>query len=141
MVLFFAAPNRLIYAVETSDNPDNPDIKKLLWLFGEAEFLNKQKLKGFFIGPRKEIITPWSTNAVEITQNMGISGISRIEEFFRAGSDKTEYDPMLQAFYDGLDQNIFRIDKEPDPIIYLNNILKYTCLKQKSCIFLIGMKI
>jgi len=122
MVLFFTAPNRLIYAVETSDNPDYSDIKKLLWLFGEAEFLNKQKLKGFFIGPRKEMITPWSTNAVEITQNMGISGISRIEEFFRAGSDKTYYDPMLQAFYNGLDQNIFRIDKEPDPIIYLDNI-------------------
>ena len=122
MVLFFAAPNRLIYAVETLDNPYNPDIEKLLWLFGEAEFLNDKRLEGFFIGPRKEMITPWSTNAVEITQNMGISGISRIEEFFRAGSDKTEYDPMLQAFYDGLDQNIFRIDKEPDPIIYLDNI-------------------
>ena len=122
MVLFFAAPNRLIYAVETSDNPDNPDIKKLLWLFGEAEFHNDKRLEGFFIGPRKEMITPWSTNAVEITQNMGISGISRIEEFFRAGSDKTKYDPMLQAFYEGLDQNIFRIDKEPDPIIYLDNI-------------------
>ena len=122
MVLFFAAPNCLIYAVESSDNPDNSDIKKLLWLFGEAEFLNDKRLEGFFIGPRKEMITPWSTNAVEITQNMGISGISRIEEFFRADSDKTEYDPMLQAFYNGLDQNIFRIDKEPDPIIYLDNI-------------------
>ena len=122
MVLFFAAPNCLIYAVESSDNPDNSDIKKLLWLFGEAEFLNDKRLEGFFIGPRKEMITPWSTNAVEITQNMGISGISRIEEFFRAGSDKTKYDPMLQAFYEGLDQNIFRIDKEPDPIIYLDNI-------------------
>jgi phosphoribosylformylglycinamidine synthase len=27
------------------------------------------------------MITPWSTNAVEITQNMGIEGIIRIEEF------------------------------------------------------------
>ena len=40
------------------------------------------------MGPRREMITPWSTNAEEITQNMGISGILRIEEFTRVEDEK-----------------------------------------------------
>ncbi len=74
--------------------------------------------------PGKEMITPWSTNAVEITQNMGISGIIRIEEFHHAAS-KPEWDPMLQALYKGLDQHIFTIDKEPDPVIFIEDIRSY----------------
>ncbi|MCD4731848.1 MAG: phosphoribosylformylglycinamidine synthase, partial [Bacteroidales bacterium] len=81
-----------------------------------------KSLTGYFIGPRKEMITPWSTNAVEITQNMGIKGIERIEEFYEVESKDAVFDPMLQAFYHNIDQEIFTIDKEPDPIIYVKNI-------------------
>ena len=77
------------------------------------------------MGPRKEMVTPWSTNAVEITQNMGISGIKRIEEFHVAKSGKSDYDPMLQSLYEGLDQDIFTIDKLPDPVIYIDDIKRY----------------
>jgi phosphoribosylformylglycinamidine synthase len=41
----------------------------------------------FFVGPRAAMITPWSTNAVEITQNMGIKDIIRIEEFTSSTED------------------------------------------------------
>ena len=71
----------------------------------------QKSMKGWFVGPRREMITPWSTNAVEITQNMGIKGISRIEEYFCVSSGKAQHDPMLQRIYDGLDQKIFTIDK------------------------------
>ena len=41
---------------------------------------SEENLKeGCFVGTRREMITPWSTNAVEITQNMGLEGAGRIE--------------------------------------------------------------
>ena len=101
------------------------DVSKLEWLFSGAHKIQGDALKGYFIGPRREMITPWSTNAVEITQNMGIGGILRIEEFTQTAYDNIPYDPMLQAFYKGLDQHIFTIDKQPDPIIYIDDIRAY----------------
>jgi phosphoribosylformylglycinamidine synthase len=71
------------------------------------------------------MITPWSTNAVEITQNMGISGILRIEEYFPVASGNAEHDPMLQRIYNGLTQDIFKISKQPDPIVYIEDIETY----------------
>ena len=71
------------------------------------------------------MITPWSTNAVEITQNMGIAEYKRIEEFHASASENPHYDPMLQSLYNGLDQNIFTIDKQPDPVFYIDDIKEY----------------
>ena len=101
------------------------DVSKLEWLFDGARKVNGEALEGYFVGPRREMITPWSTNAVEITQNMGISGILRIEEFFRTEDERASFDPMLQAFYKGLDQHVFTIDKQPDPIVYIEDIRAY----------------
>lgn len=125
MAIVFYQKDATVYAVhyQTSENP--LDVSKLEWLFSNAKKVNSSRLDGFFIGPRREMITPWSTNAVEITQNMGIDGILRIEEFTKTESEKTPFDPMLQAFYKGLDQHIFTIDKQPDPVIYIEDIREY----------------
>jgi phosphoribosylformylglycinamidine synthase len=88
MVLFFKGKSEQILAVGCNQELAAEDIQKLEWLFSGATKTEKQQLGGFFVGPRKEMITPWSTNAVEITQNMGISGISRIEEFFGVADEK-----------------------------------------------------
>jgi len=125
MILFFKGSNSKFIMVGTSKNPTSEDIQKLIWLFGEAEVVEHQLLSGYFIGPRKEMITPWSTNAVEITQNMGIDGIERIEEFYKVASKDVVYDPMLQAFYNNIDQDIFTIVKDPDPIVYIENINEF----------------
>ena len=77
------------------------------------------------MGPRREMITPWSTNAVEITQNMGIEGISRIEEFFLSREEEPRFDKMLQRVYDGLNSKIFTVNKTPDPIVYIDDISEY----------------
>lgn len=71
------------------------------------------------------MITPWSTNAVEITQNMNLNGISRIEEYFPVSSKDADHDPMLQRMYDGLDQNIFTVDHKPEPIKHVDNLEEY----------------
>lgn len=125
MIHFFESVSKNLITVGTAGKLSDTDIEKLSWLFGNASLLMTGKIGNAFIGPRKEMITPWSTNAVEITQNMGITGISRIEEFYPSVSDKPHYDPMLQALYLGLDQTIFTIDKLPDPVIYIEDIRQY----------------
>jgi len=125
MVLFFKGNNKQILAVGTQSDLLAEDINKLEWLFSGAKLSESKTLEGFFVGPRKEMITPWSTNAVEITQNMGINGILRIEEFFEVDSDHAEFDPMLQVLYKGLAQEIFTIDKEPDPIVEIEDVAAY----------------
>jgi phosphoribosylformylglycinamidine synthase len=125
MILFFEANSKNLFAVGTSEKLSKNDIEKLLWLFGNANLIKAEKIEGFFVGPRKEMVTPWSTNAVEITQNMGISGIKRIEEFHAEKSKKPEHDPMLQSVYIGLDQHIFTIEKRPDPVYYIDNVKEY----------------
>lgn len=140
-ILFFQTSHQIIYAVQATQSLNKQNIEKLTWLFGNAKWLNSEKISGEFIGPRKEMITPWSTNAVEITQNMGIQGISRIEEFIPLNlsllneDKKTEtitvqkpeelFDPMLQRTYSELHQDIFTVSKQPEPIQYIDNIALY----------------
>lgn len=125
MILFFQTADHKLFAVETAISQPQEDILKLLWLFDQAKHIDQPTVKGFYVGPRREMITPWSTNAIEITQNMAIQGISRIEEFFKVDSDKAVFDPMLQALYKNPDQTIFTINKQPEPIIYINDITAY----------------
>jgi phosphoribosylformylglycinamidine synthase len=125
MILFFEGSTRNIIAVGTKEIIRKKDIEKLIWLFDKAVLIRKDNLEGTFTGPRKEMITPWSTNAVEITQNMGIENIQRIEEFLVSESDNPHHDRMLQAVYQGLDQHIFTIDKQPDPVLYIDDIGEY----------------
>ena len=83
MILFFRTTSGSVIAVEVQKEVSNDDLQKLEWLFGNASKAEGQVVDGWFVGPRKEMVTPWSTNAVEITQNMGVSGISRIEEYLQ----------------------------------------------------------
>ena len=124
-ITFFKTPQDSIIATACDHKFSSEDIEKLCWLYGGATVLEGETLSGFFIGPRREMITPWSTNAVEITQNMAIKGISRIEEYFPVADEKAEYDPMLQRMYKGLDQDIFTINMKPAPIQSIENLEEY----------------
>jgi len=125
MICFFQSDNQRVIAVESNAALSDESISKLIWLFGNAELIEKETVKGHFIGPRREMITPWSTNAVEITQNMGIKGITRIEEFHKVDSKKAPYDPMLQNRYENLDQKVFLVDRQPEPLKYIDDIETY----------------
>lgn len=125
MILFFRTPSQNVVAVDANHDLSQEDIKKLCWLFGEAKAETSDNLQGYFVGPRKEMITPWSTNAVEITQNMGIEGILRIEEYFPVKNEKAEHDPMLQRMYKGLDNLIFTVNRKPEPIVYIEDLAAY----------------
>ncbi len=122
MVIFFKNKS-VYYAVETQKEINNQDRLKLIWLFGNAEMLDLTEIPGTFTGPRREMITPWSTNAVEITQNMGINGITRIEEFTEGLSP--DFDPMLQAVFASPDQHVFKIAHLAEPVAYIEDIATY----------------
>ena len=125
MIRFFKTPSDSIIGVGSEQPIHVNDIEKLCWLFGEAQVIDSETMEGFFIGPRREMITPWSTNAVEITQNMGIVGISRIEEFFPVNSEDADHDPMLQRMYRGLDQEVFTTHRQPEPIRRVDDLEAY----------------
>ncbi len=124
MISFFRSLSNTIYAVLTSKNIALADVEKLKWLFGEAEKVDAKDIYSPFIGPRAAMITPWSTNAVEITQNMGIEGIVRIEMFFPL-NDESHWDAMLYQKYTHLHQDIFKLEITPEPIHYIEDINTY----------------
>ena len=125
MILFFRTPSKSVIAVESNHELNANDNNKLCWLFGEAMPESEENLQGCFVGPRREMITPWSTNAVEITQNMGLDGISRIEEYFPVKDENADHDPMLQRMYKGLNQNVFTTNRQPEAIIYIDDLEAY----------------
>lgn len=126
MITFFKNGSDTIYLVQSGHPLTTEGIERLSWLLASAKPLSSQSVKGCFVGPRKEMITPWSTNAVEICQNMGLDGIVRIEEFKKVASDaQPTYDPMLQRVYDGLKASDFKADAKPADIVYIDDIEKY----------------
>ena len=125
MILFFGTPSQHVFALQVNQELTSYDLEKLTWLFGNQAQLKQETLLGKFIGPRAVMITPWSTNAVEITQNMGIEGIQRIEEFMAVGKGAPEFDPMIKQLYDGLGQEIFSINITPESIRSIVDISAY----------------
>ncbi|WP_298367374.1 phosphoribosylformylglycinamidine synthase [uncultured Lutibacter sp.] len=124
MIHFFGNKNSKIFAVQTSKELSQETTEKLNWLFGNQPKINEASIDAFFIGPRAAMITPWSTNAVEITQNMGIDGILRIEEF-TASTKSEEFDPMIFQKFESLNQDLFTIDIKPEPVLEINDIEAY----------------
>ncbi|MCM4166410.1 Phosphoribosylformylglycinamidine synthase [Arenibacter antarcticus] len=144
MIHFFGALDTKVFAVQTKQDLLQEDIVKLSWLFGNQPKIIAASLDAFFVGPRAAMITPWSTNATEITQNMGISGIIRIEEFIASTKDSDQYDPMLSQKYSSLHQDIFKVDVQPAPIQNIDNIAAYNdkeglALNEEEVEYLEGM--
>ncbi len=125
MIHFFGNPKEKVFAVQANTEITPESIKKLTWLFGNQPKISTASVDAFFVGPRAAMITPWSTNAVEITQNMGVEGIIRIEEFNSVPESHTDFDPMLSQKYDGLDQDIYTIDIQPEAIMAIEDIAAY----------------
>ena len=125
MIYFFRTPAQSVIATQVDHALTSDETNELCWLYGMAKAESEENLKGFFVGPRREMITPWSTNAVEITQNMAINGVQRIEEYFPVDNEDAEHDPMLQRMYKGLDQNIFTVNIQPAPILHIENLEEY----------------
>ena len=125
MIHFFGNVANKVFAVQSAGEFLQTDIEKLIWLFGNQPKINMASLDAFFVGPRAAMVTPWSTNATEITQNMGISGILRVEEYKSVTAGYTGFDPMLSQKYERLDQDLFKIDVVPEPILNIEDISAY----------------
>ena len=125
MISFFESKDQSIFAVQSKKSLSENEIKKLEWLFGDATLLTNSELNKDLIGPRAAMVSPWSTNAVEICQNMGLQSILRIEKYKPANDDSIDFDPMLNEKFKSLKQDIFSVNATPDKIKYIQNIEKY----------------
>ena len=125
MIHFFGNTDSKIFAVQTTKELTATTISKLTWLFANQPKIAASSIDAFFVGPRAAMITPWSTNAVEITQNMGITDILRIEEFTAVSEDFIDFDPMILEKYKGLHQESFTIEIEPEAILDIENIAEF----------------
>ncbi|MBW8688335.1 phosphoribosylformylglycinamidine synthase [Chitinophaga rhizophila] len=125
MIHFFVNQTDFVYCVQTENNLSQEDIQKLEWLFGNARKSDEQTVNRSYVGPRAAMITPWSTNAVEMTQNMGIGGIIRIEEFEPVPADYNDFDPMISQKYIALTQDIFTVNIQPEAILEIDDIDAY----------------
>ena len=125
MIHFFGNETTTVFAVQTHKELSAATISKLNWLFGNTLKIDKSVLADFFVGPRAAMVTPWSTNAVEITQNMGIEDIIRIEEFQNVSESFSDFDPMLSQKYAALNQDLFTINIQPEAILYIDDIATY----------------
>ncbi|MDD3550356.1 MAG: phosphoribosylformylglycinamidine synthase, partial [Bacteroidales bacterium] len=126
MIHFFLNDNTGVLALQTENALTRDRSEALSWLLNGAKQIDPEEpfLKGYFIGPRREMITPWSTVAVEICENMNIHGIVRMEAFYPAQQD-SQYDPMLQEMVHGLDENVFQTGRVPEPIRQITDINAY----------------
>ena len=124
MLTFFGQSDKIVFVLQVSKELTLKDLEKLKWLFGNQPQIAAEEIEGPFIGPRATMITPWSTNAVEITQNMDLDGITRIEKFVRCEAD-TAYDPMVSQKFDQLNQNQFVIDIVPAAVQDITDIAAY----------------
>lgn len=127
MIHFFLNPSNTVYGVQTHKDKilSEDDIAKLSWLFGNAKKIDSQHVEDFYIGPRSAMISPWSTNAVEITQNMCIEGVLRIEEFKKVDTDFDDFDPMLSQKFESLTQDIYFSEGQPESVIEIEDIEAY----------------
>lgn len=125
MIHFFGNQNSNVFAVQATKELSTETISKLVWLFGAQPKIEQASIDAFFVGPRAAMITPWSTNAVEITQNMGVEGLIRIEEFKSVTDNFMDFDPMISEKYNGLSQTIFTIDIQPEAIKNIEDISAY----------------
>jgi len=144
MIHFFGDLATTIFAVQTAQEISSTDIQKLTWLFGNQPRIQAASLDAFFVGPRAAMITPWSTNATEITQNMGIAGIIRIEEFKASSKVAVDFDPMLFQKYEQLHQDIFKVDVQPEAIQDIDDIAAYNqqeglALSDEEVAYLVGL--
>ena len=123
MILFFGNPKLKVFAVEISEILSTEDLKKLSWVL-DSSIIDSKQITEKFIGPKSSMITPWSTNAVEITRNMGVKNIDRIEVFI-CHEICENFDKMIHEKYKALNQSIFNNNITPEKIYLIDNLKKY----------------
>lgn len=124
---FFQADDKQVFVVRHEHPIEGEDVAALEWLFSGAKPIEASELMGYYVGPRSEMITPWSTTATEITHNMGLAarlGIDRIEFFVPSDAD-TPYDRMLLRKYNGLSPDLFSETHKREEVIEIKDIASY----------------
>tara|TARA_A100000164_G_scaffold100273_1_gene87668 strand:+ start:51 stop:650 length:600 start_codon:yes stop_codon:yes gene_type:complete len=124
MICFYGDADSIVYVVQKELPLNENDNNKLTWLFGDKKFLRNSFIQKELIGPKSNMVTPWSTNAVEICHSIGVKDIIRIEMFWNINF-MNYYDPMIHFKYNEIGQQIFDKNNKPDPIKLIDDISNY----------------
>ena len=123
MILFFGDSKSKVFAVETSVKLSTKNLKKISWALNST-FINKNRIEEKFIGPKSSMISPWSTNAIEITKNMGVESLIRIEVFNNVKINRY-FDRMIHQKYNELNQKVFTNILNAEKQLIIDNIKTY----------------
>lgn len=125
------------FYIDLDDLPTDDEATVLDWLLAETfepeYFEPRSALNGIIVevGPRVEIVTPWSTNAVKICHSCGLKSVRRIERSrrFRIVSstgtalDGERLQKISPLLYDRMTEEIyptslegFESDRTPEPV-------------------------
>ncbi len=125
-ILFSGRPNaeeKAFYLVQSSCLLSSESIKKLSGIL-EAEVLPGNTHAQKVVGPRREVVSPWSTNATEIAKNIGVTEVNRIERFVAVEGDPV-YDPMVEQLYECLSLDMLTIFDKPASLRQVEDIRAY----------------
>lgn len=125
------------YYVDSTRPLQDAESSLLDWLLAETfeprALASESRLQGMVleVGPRVEIITPWSTNAVKICHSCGLTSVRRLERSRRyqidprpeTTLDKEQIARMLSLLYDRMTESpypeplaTFESDRKPAPV-------------------------
>jgi len=127
-ILFFQnkVNPKLYYTVEYKGIPTAEEQAKLEYLTnGTMVDSDTVTLTHPLIGTRKERITPFSTSATGIALAIGLENVMRVENFVEATSEFPDYDVMLNEVYPSLGQDMFKTDRQPQPVKYIEDLHSY----------------
>jgi len=115
MIVFFKNKDHYIYAAVTQTQLSKQALDKLHGLF-QGYAYTTESFTHSYIGPHPTMVSPWSTNVVEIIENIGIESISRVESL--RPQDET-FDPLLEFHYETIGQHIFDQTQRPHDIQWI----------------------
>ena len=117
--------------------------KRITWVIDLPVEETPLPLRGSFVGPRREMVTPWSTNATDIIESMGVRGVKRVEVFRRIadGDGVPSFDPMLEQVYRDLYADSLEVTKAPAPDFAVEDLRKFNeeeglALSEEEILFL-----
>jgi len=126
----FFTNSSAIFIVESTSSLSPVEKQVVEWML-QATSSESSSFPGEYLGPRREMVTPWSTNAVEIAGNLGVDSINRIERFEQVLDGKLlsggdfEFDPMTQGTFSSLNEKSLVVDGEPEPLTLVDDIAAY----------------
>lgn len=106
------------YLAQAKTSMSNGSLDILSWLLCANQI---ESIPVPFIGPRREMVSPWCSNALEICRTAGVTELIRVEKFHTPNGECT-LDPMLEAKYERFSHDFFSVEREREAVQRVEDI-------------------